>query len=368
MNLRIVPLSIKLSSLIFYMKGIKYQKWIIIFISSLFVPCIFVGFIAFQPLFWDEDFKPSHTFTWNAIALNLKQSVKFLSENNRTSKEWQEKIIWYLTGVLETYNITNSPCLTFQNRGCSYYEFQDYYIDERLYRNIVIHFKQLSEWDIALPQYIIWAHYDAFGGLPGADDNASGVAWILEIARILQENSNTMKKKINIDLILYSTEEPPFFATENMGSYVHAESENGNNIKLVIILEMIGYFSDEENSQQYPVWLLSYIYPTKGNYIGIISNFDNSFVTRKLKRVMNTYLSSKQLVPVFSMNAPPFLVGVDFSDHRNYWKFGIPSVMITDTAFYRNANYHTPDDTYEKLDYEKMSEVIDAVLYSVVSI
>ena len=143
-----------------------------------------------------------------------------------------------------------------------------------------------------------------------------------------------------------------------MGSAVHAKSlyDREIRIKLMISLEMIGYFSDEEGSQDFPIKLMGLLYPNKGNYIAVV---DQMFANNagKLKTSINTYTS----VPAYSINAPRSIPGVDFSDHMYYWNYGYPAVMITDTAFYRNKNYHTPNDTYEKLNYEKMSEVVYGV-------
>jgi Zn-dependent M28 family amino/carboxypeptidase len=200
---------------------------------------------------------------------------------------------------------------------------------------------------------VVGGHYDSAFETRGADDNASGVAGLIELAYLLGKQ----KPAKQVELVAYALEEPPFFATEQMGSYIHAKSLKDNDVKvsLMISLEMIGYFSDEPNSQKFPLSPLGLFYPNKGNFAVIVGNFTNVSTTRNLKFAMNGD------VPVYSANVPSFINGVDFSDHRNYWNFGYNAVMITDTAFYRNFNYHTKNDTAEKLDYAKMAKIVEGV-------
>lgn len=207
---------------------------------------------------------------------------------------------------------------------------------------------------------IIGAHYDSAFDTPGADDNASGVAGLIELGHLFGKNPPGMQ----IELVAYTLEEPPFFATEKMGSYVHAESlENEpSGVRLMVCLEMIGYFSDAPDSQDFPTSVMKLLYPGKGDFIAIVGNFTNGLTVRRFKGLM----AKSGDLPVYSINAPAFIPGIDFSDHRNYWKFGHDAVMITDTSFYRNPNYHTVDDTAEKLDYARMAQVVRAVYNAVV--
>jgi Zn-dependent M28 family amino/carboxypeptidase len=285
----------------------------------------------------------------------LQEHVKFLSENNRTFREEQEKIVNYIVNKLTKNGIPAGNI-----------EFQVYAVDTTKYKNIIVHFKESERNQRYIPRYVIGAHYDAYGNLPGADDNASAVAGLLEISRVLNETKFYNGR--DIDIVFYSTEEPPFYGTRHMGSFHHAESIKNENVKLAIILEMIGYFSEEKNSQKFPLPFLKYIYPTTGNFIAIVANFSNLATTRKVKGRFNTYLKKNNLITVESINAPAIIPGIDLSDHRNYWKFNIPAVMVTDTAFYRNENYHTRYDTYETLNYRKMKEVVDAVIFTVLSL
>ncbi len=205
---------------------------------------------------------------------------------------------------------------------------------------------------------IVGAHYDSYGNHPGADDNASGVAGLLAIAKFLKKYESELKKRI--DLVAYTLEEPPFFRTKNMGSYVHAKSLVDNNVELIgmICLEMLGYYRNEKNSQDYPLGLMKWFYPREGDFIGVVSNFKSG----SLKSYMAEFMA-KAKIKVETLSAPSWLVGVDFSDHLNYWNFGYNAIMITDTAFYRNPNYHQKTDTIETLDFNKMKETVRGISY-----
>jgi Zn-dependent M28 family amino/carboxypeptidase len=132
----------------------------------------------------------------------------------------------------------------------------------------------------------------------------------------------------------------------------------------MLSLEMIGYFSDTPDSQSYPVSLLRAFYPSQGNFIAVVGSLSQGGLVRRVKRAM---IGSSSL-PVYSINAPRLVPGVDFSDHLSYWKEGYEAVMITDTAFYRNHNYHTANDTSEKLDYRRMALVLAGVYGAVIDL
>ena len=214
-----------------------------------------------------------------------------------------------------------------------------------------------------LQRLVVGAHYDVYGENPGADDNASGTAGLLELARLLKSQNPDLKYRV--DLVAYTLEEPPFFRTEFMGSAVHAKSlfDAGIKVKGMISMDMIGYFSDAPKSQDYPLGLLKLFYPAVGNYIAVVGNLGNVGMVRKVKKEMKKAAALK----VRSINAPASLPGIDFSDHRNYWKYDFDAVMITNTAFYRNKNYHEPTDTPETLNYEKMAEVVKGIYGAVVN-
>lgn len=225
-------------------------------------------------------------------------------------------------------------------------ERQTFTVDGKTFENVVAKF---GSGDGEL--IVVGAHYDGCSSTPGADDNASGVAGLIELAKLLDAENHQ-----NVELVAYSLEEPPFFRTEQMGSYFHAKelSERKASVKGVVILEMIGYFSEQPDSQNYPIKLLRLFYPSVGDYIALVGRWDQVGYMRALKGQMKGATD----LPVYSVSAPAFLPGVDFSDHLNYWRHGYKAVMVTDTAFYRNPNYHDPADTWDSLDYEKMGKVI----------
>ncbi|MFK7802888.1 MAG: M28 family peptidase [Anaerolineae bacterium] len=235
---------------------------------------------------------------------------------------------------------------------------QPYMVDGVTYKNVILELgPRLVESDGLI---VLGAHYDAFDVHPAADDNASGVAGLLELSRLLDgaELSKT------VQFVAYTLEEPPFFRSQDMGSARHATSLAASSIPidLMISLEMIGYFSDEPDSQRYPVGAMGWLYPTTGNFVGVIGRFNQGLLVRQVKRGM---LAGSDL-PVEAIAAPPNLVpGIDFSDHLNYWKYDYPAVMVTDTAFNRNFAYHTAEDTADRLDYDRMGKVVQGI-YEVV--
>ncbi len=226
---------------------------------------------------------------------------------------------------------------------------QDFEVHYTGYRNVIAEYGPESGQVV-----VIGAHYDTAGDQPGADDNASGVAGLLVLSRLLSHAKLTYR----IMLTAYTLEEPPYFRTKDMGSAVHARSlrERGIAVKLMISLEMIGYFSNQENSQSFPIPLLNICYPSQGNFILVVDQLFSNHGA-ELKKWM---IPASDL-PVYSINAPAIIPGVDFSDHLNFWHHGYPAVMVTDTAFLRNDAYHTGRDTADRLDYTRMAKVVQGV-------
>ncbi len=206
---------------------------------------------------------------------------------------------------------------------------------------------------------VVGAHYDGCQPYPAADDNGSGVAALLEVARLLKSHP----PKSQVELVAWSLEEPPFFRTELMGSYVHAKALADAKVKVrgAISLETMGYFRDDEGSQHFPVPGLSLLYSTRASYLAVVGNLGQIGLTRTVKSAMQ----SASPLAIFSINAPVAIPGIDFSDHLNYWRFGYPAVMVTDTAFNRNANYHAATDTADTLDYARLAQATDGVFEAV---
>lgn len=236
-------------------------------------------------------------------------------------------------------------------------EFQEYILENKKSRNIIITKKGTKPADEVV---IVGAHYDSCFN-PGADDNASGVAGLLELARLF---SNIQTNR-TVKFIAFVNEEPPFYKTESMGSRVYARAAKARkeSIKAVIILEMIGYYSDKPNSQSYPPFL-GLLYPNKGNFISVVGNFPSRWLVKKIV----ASFKAKTPFPLESAVLAGFVPGVDFSDHWSFWKEGYPAVMITDTAFYRYAHYHGSGDTYEKLNYPALAEVVNGLSASIIEL
>jgi len=197
---------------------------------------------------------------------------------------------------------------------------------------------------------LVGAHYDTVEGSPGADDNASGVAAMLEIARLLRDQ----QLGCTVRCVAFVNEEPPFFHSRAMGSAVYARAARArrDNIQLMLSLEMLGYFSRAPRSQRYPP-LLRFFYPDRGDFIGFVSNWRSRFALVKVHDVFR----SQCTFPSERLASPPIVPGVSWSDQRSFWRMGYRALMVTDTAFYRNPHYHRPTDTLEKLDFDSMASV-----------
>ncbi len=272
-----------------------------------------------------------------------------------------------LTSINPPRNYTNLSSLN-SVAEYIYYEFkklncrvkeQKYIADGYEYRNIVASFGPEDG-----ERIIVGAHYDVIEEVPGADDNASAVAGMLEIARLIDELKPELKYRI--DFAAYTLEEPPYFRTKYMGSAVHAKSLADANVKvkLMINLESIGYYSNENHSQHYPIFFLKWLYPHKANYIMIAGNLGHGKTVSEMKK----YMKEASDIDVHSINAPRIIPGIDFSDHLNFWNRGYEALMITDTAFYRNPNYHRASDIIETLNFDKMAEVVKGVYWTIVNL
>jgi Zn-dependent M28 family amino/carboxypeptidase len=213
------------------------------------------------------------------------------------------------------------------------------------YRNFSLLFKGKNSRKI-----VIGAHYDSFEETPGADDNASAVAVLICLAAELKNAENL---PFDTELVFYACEEPPFFGSDAMGSFRHAQACTSENTAFMICLEMVGYFSDKKGSQSYPVSILRFLYGSKGNYLMLVSDMRS----RAILGAMRKLLKSSSMI--YKRFISPFKSwGMDWSDHRNYWTKKIPAIMISDTSLFRNKNYHELTDLYDTLDYDKMALLV----------
>ncbi len=287
--------------------------------------------------------------------------MKYLPEDQLQNRLYQH--VRFLTEVSPARNYKNinvldlvAAYITDHFKQCNAItNVQEFKVEGHGYKNVIAYFGPVEGATI-----VIGAHYDVAGDQPGADDNASAVAGLLEIASMLGERKDLTYR---YELVAYSLEEPPYFGTGHMGSAVHAQfmHERKINLKAMICLEMIGYFSDLPGSQGFPEEAMKKIYPTTGNFIIVVGKEGQEEFTGKVKGLMKQGCS----VDVQSINLPSgnYLAGL--SDHRNYWKQGYQAVMINDTSFLRNPNYHLRSDTIDTLDFAKMAEVVKGTYHLV---
>jgi len=198
---------------------------------------------------------------------------------------------------------------------------------------------------------LVGAHYDSAPGAPGANDNGSGVAAVIELARLFAAE----KPARTLRLVAFVNEEPPFYHTDAMGSrhYARRSKERGENILAMLSLETIGYYSDWSGSQRYP-FPLGFFYPSTGNFIAFVSNLTSRALLHETLASFRRHAG----IPSEGVAAPAFIPGVDWSDHWSFWQEGWPALMVTDTAPYRYLHYHTGEDTPDKVDYERLARVV----------
>lgn len=233
-------------------------------------------------------------------------------------------------------------------------ESQEYVVAGRTVRNLIAEQRGAARADELL---VLGAHYDSVGSTPGADDNASAVAGLLEIAHQL----SARKFQRTIRYVAFVNEEPPFYKSENMGSlrYARACRERGDRIVGMINLEMIGYFTDADGSQAYPpLGALRKVLPDRGNFIVICSDLAS---TRFLAKVAWGFRRSGVRFPMIPFPAPRSVPGPDMSDNWSFWQCGYPAVMVTDTSFLRNPHYHRPSDLPATLHFPAMTRVVAGV-------
>lgn len=272
------------------------------------------------------------------LAKALRKSVEVLAtdigernlgeyENLKTAASWLEKML----GVAG-YQI----------------ERQTYKVDGRECSNLIVERRGKKRPDEIT---LVGAHYDSAPGTPGANDNGSGAAALLELAiRFAKsEPAGTLR------FVFFVNEEPPYFQTASMGSLVYARrcKERKENLTAVLSLETIGYYSDEEGSQKYPP-PLGAVFPKAGNFIGFVGNVDSGPLVH---RVLTSFRKHAQF-PSEATSLPAVIQGVGWSDQWSFWEFQYQGVMISDTATFRYPHYHLSTDTPDKLDYERMARVV----------
>jgi hypothetical protein len=235
-------------------------------------------------------------------------------------------------------------------------ERQPYQVSGQTVANLWVELRGAKEPDRVI---VVGAHYDTVPTTPGANDNGSGVAALLELSARYAGSSPAK----TLRFVAFVNEEPPYFQTEQMGSLVYARScqARGDQVEAMLALETMGYYSDVAGSQKYP-FPFSAFYPDTGNFIGVIGNTSSRALVRRVARQFRDQVR----FPCEGAAIPGFIPGIGWSDHWSFWQVGYPAVMITDTAPFRFPHYHKQADTADTLDYERLARVVAGLGSSVV--
>lgn len=233
---------------------------------------------------------------------------------------------------------------------------QKYSLNEKIFNNLIV---EKTGHERPEEIIIIGAHYDTVINSPGADDNASGIACLLELIRMLH-NYNSHR---TLRFVAFTLEEPPSFGTEQMGSDVYAKSckDKNENIVGMIALEMLGYYTEKRGSQKYPLPNMKGIYPDKGNFIAVIGNEHS----RHLAHLFSKGINETLLIKTKTSIAGTQIHSMNLSDHASFWKYNYPAIMITDTAFYRNPHYHEGSDTIDTLNFKYLTRLVYSLAYAI---
>ena len=286
-------------------------------------------------------------------------SSQNLSENEKVIKKSIQKHIDILAGQIGERNIFNFKklCASAEYIEHSFLELgydvleQSYTVYGNKVKNIEVELQSNSN---SKEIILLGAHYDSVFGSPGANDNASGIAALLELSRLIYGHNCDRTLK----LVAFVNEEPPFFQSNNMGSYLYAQRsrERMEKIKTMISIETIGYYTNKKNSQNYP-FPLGRFYPKTGNFIGFVANLNSK---HSLYNAIDSFRKNTKF-PSQGVAAAKWLPGISSSDQWAFWKMKYPAIMITDTAPYRYPYYHTKADTPEKIDYDAMARVVGGI-------
>jgi Zn-dependent M28 family amino/carboxypeptidase len=289
-----------------------------------------------------------------------------LTEDQREISRILKSRVWYLAETIGERNVFAYASLqnaadyienSFKQLGYDVTS-QQYVTETRKVRNLVAVLPGSAK---ASEIVVVGAHYDTVDECPGADDNASGVAALLELARLLKDSHPAR----TIRFVAFVNEEPPWFQTDNMGSLVYAKAVRAKNENVVaaVSLESIGMYSDQPGSQQYPAGF-GFFYPKQGNFISFIGNFSS----RGLVRQAIKSFRQNAAFPSEGVAAPAAVPGVSWSDHWSFWRQGYPAIMVTDTAPFRNKNYHLPGDQANTLDYDRTARVVDGLSHVIIDL
>jgi len=317
------------------------KGWLILFLRFTLVLVALASFVAFTTSMPGKSYE-------GALA-PLSQEEKKLSANLKNHVE-------RLAGAIGQRNTIHYKSL---QEGAQYLESilrgdgyevssEEYVADGRSVRNLVTEIPGSARRSEIV---VVGAHYDTVFDCPGADDNTSGTAGLLELARLLKPTHPAR----TIRFVAFVNEEPPYFQTAYMGSWVYAKKAHANreNIVAAISLETIGMYSEASGSQHYPPGL-GLLYPSRGDFVAFVGNVASRGLVRDTARSFRRSTA----FPSQGSAVPGWIAGVGWSDHWSFWQEGYPAIMVTDTALFRNPNYHQPSDRPETLDYDRMARVV----------
>jgi hypothetical protein len=283
-----------------------------------------------------------------ALAPRLKQHITAIAsrEHNVAHYDELEKSARYVETTLESFGYA-------VNRQS--FDADDFVGGSRTVRNIDVVIEPRGE--VSAPQtLVVGAHYDSARGAPGANDNGSGVAAVIELARLLGDLKGATIRRIR--LVLFVNEEPPYFQTEEMGSlqYANALKTRGERVAAMYSLETLGYYAREPGSQRYP-WPFGLLFPDRGDFVAFVGTLE----ARSLVRASIGSFRSHTQFPTIGGVAPAAIPGIDWSDHWAFAQNGFPAIMLTDTAPFRYPHYHTFRDTPDKVDTESLARVVKGI-------
>jgi Zn-dependent M28 family amino/carboxypeptidase len=303
-----------------------------------------VGYMTAMP---GESYRgplPALTAEEQELAQRLRQHVfRIASEEHNTAHPGQlEDAASYIESTLAGFGYTVRQ--------------QMFSTDGNRVRNLEVTIRSAGPRERKPRTIVVGAHYDSAPGSPGANDNASGSAAVIELARNLMKMELAQGREVR--LVLFVNEEPPYFKTAQMGSFMHARNlyTQGADVVAMLSLETIGWYSDEKGSQNYPT-PLDAVYPNTGNFIGFVGDLGSR---QLVQRVIGSFRRHAKF-PSEGIAAPTSIPGVDWSDHWAYREHGYPALMVTDTAPYRYPYYHSAEDTPDKIDYERLARVVKGI-------
>jgi hypothetical protein len=282
------------------------------------------------------------------LAPLLKRHIEAIAsrEHNVARYDELEKSARYIEATLESYGYTVHR---------QSFDADDYISDTRTVRNIEVVIEPRDPGP-ATETLVVGAHYDSARGAPGANDNGSGTAAVIELARLLRDLSGKTTRRIR--LVLFVNEEMPYFRTQEMGSLQYASALAARHERVVAMysLETIGYYAREPGSQKYP-FPFGLLFPDRGDFLAFVGMLD----ARPLLRASIGSFRTHTKFPTIGGVAPSFIPGIDFSDHWAFAQHGFPAIMLTDTAPYRYPHYHTFRDTPDKVDGDKLARVVKGI-------